>query len=166
MHAQQAAVNNSWGGLARAQEFGLTPIMWQLADLARWLDPRVNVITVVHSPRATPNLEERGLLRTMAQHSHRLVVMTWYGWHSLVAAYGIDPAKLVYIPHGVHFPARALARRQRAAGGTAGRTSAVTAATSRQLLADAGAALCLAGALALLLFLRCCTLEVSLPAVP
>lgn len=91
------------------QEFGLTPIMWQLADLARWLDPAVRVLTVVHSPRGTPNLEERGLLRAMAQHSEKLVVMTWYGWHSLVAAYGIAPAKLAYIPHGVKYPGRSRA---------------------------------------------------------
>ena len=60
------------------QEFGLTPIMWQLVDLARWLDRRIRVITVVHSPRATPNLEEQGLLRAISEFSERLVVMSWY----------------------------------------------------------------------------------------
>jgi hypothetical protein len=83
--------------------------MWQLADLARWLDPRVRVLTVVHSPRGSPSLEERGLLRAMAQHSERLIVMTWYGWHSLVAAYGLRPAKLAYIPHGVDLPQQNMA---------------------------------------------------------
>ena len=86
------------------QEFGVTPIMWQLADLARWLDPRITILTVVHSPRATPNLEELGLLRQMARHSKQLIVMTWFGWHSLVAAYGIPPEHVVYIPHGVDVP--------------------------------------------------------------
>ena len=82
----------------------MTPIMWQLADLARWLDPRIIVLAVVHSPRATPSLQERGLLREMAQHSRRLIVMTWFGWHSLVAAYGIPPQQAVFIPHGVDVP--------------------------------------------------------------
>ena len=51
--------------------------MWQLVDLARWLDPIINVFTVVHSPRATPNLEERGLVRAMSGVSRRLIVMSW-----------------------------------------------------------------------------------------
>ena len=51
--------------------------MWQLADVARWLDPRVHIFTVVHSPRATPNLEERGLLRALSEVSERLIVMSW-----------------------------------------------------------------------------------------
>ncbi|CAL8465900.1 g5436 [Coccomyxa elongata] len=86
------------------QEFGLTPVMWQLADVARWLDSRIHVLTVVHSPRATPNLEEQGLLRAMSEVSERLIVMNWYGWHSLIAAYGISPDKIVFIPHGVNIP--------------------------------------------------------------
>ena len=53
------------------------PIMWQLADLARWLDPVINVYTVVHNPRASPNNEERGILRAMSQVSRGMIVMTW-----------------------------------------------------------------------------------------
>ena len=59
------------------QEFGLTPIMWQLADLARWLDPAVEVHTVVHNPRALPDVEERGIIRGLSQISKRMIVMTW-----------------------------------------------------------------------------------------
>lgn len=59
------------------QEFGLTPVMWQIVDLARWLDPRIRILTVVHSPRAMPNLEERGIVRAMSEMSDRLIVMSW-----------------------------------------------------------------------------------------
>ena len=54
------------------------PIMWQLADLARWLDPVIKVYTVVHNPKAAPNTEERGIIRALSQVSHGMVVMTWY----------------------------------------------------------------------------------------
>ncbi|KAK9820039.1 hypothetical protein WJX72_005392 [[Myrmecia] bisecta] len=87
------------------QEFGLTPIMWQLAHLVGWLDPRLLVYTVVHTPRAYPNTEERGLLRQFARHSEYLVALSWHGVHSLEATYGISKAQVIYIPHGVEIPA-------------------------------------------------------------
>jgi hypothetical protein len=59
------------------QEFGITPIMWQLADLTRWLDPTIRKIAVLHSPFATPNLEERGLVRSLSENTDRLIVMSW-----------------------------------------------------------------------------------------
>ena len=59
------------------QEFGLTPTMWQLADLARWLDPAIKVHTVVHNPKAAPRVEERGIIRALSQVSERVIVMTW-----------------------------------------------------------------------------------------
>ena len=62
---------------AETQDFGLTPVMWQLADLARWLDPVIKMYTVVHNPRATPNVEERGVMRALSQVSDRMIVMTW-----------------------------------------------------------------------------------------
>lgn len=51
--------------------------MWQIVDLARWLDPRIHILTVVHSPRAVPNLEERGVVRAMSEMSDCLIVMSW-----------------------------------------------------------------------------------------
>ena len=51
--------------------------MWQLADLARWLDPVVKVHTVVHNPSAAPSVEERGVIRALSQVSERMIVMTW-----------------------------------------------------------------------------------------
>ena len=59
------------------QDFGLTPVMWQLADLARWLDPAIQVYTVAHNPRAAPNAEERGVMRALSQVSDRVIAMTW-----------------------------------------------------------------------------------------
>lgn len=115
------------------QEFGVTPIMWQLADLARWLDPRISVLTVVHSPRAAPTLQERGLLREMSRHSERLVVMTWFGWHSLVAAYGIPPQQVVFVPHGIDIPEQAAPDAD-----TATRRDSASRLLLRQLLANAG----------------------------
>jgi hypothetical protein len=48
------------------QEFGLTPIMWQMVDLLRWIEARTRVYSVIHTPRAYPSLEEVGLLRLHA----------------------------------------------------------------------------------------------------
>jgi hypothetical protein len=45
------------------QEYGLTPTMWQLADLARWLPASISLVTVVHSPHSHPNIEELGVIR-------------------------------------------------------------------------------------------------------
>ena len=72
-----AGANESIQGSTAMQEFGLTPIMWQLIDLARWLDPLIQVYTVVHNPKAAPSIEERGLIRALSQVSQRLIVMTW-----------------------------------------------------------------------------------------
>ena len=55
----------------------MTPVMWQLADLARWLDPAVKVYTVVHNPRAVPSVQERGIIRALSQDSEQMIVMTW-----------------------------------------------------------------------------------------
>lgn len=76
-HEEQRHATPLSDGWMRTQEFSLTPIMWQMVDVARWLDPRVHVFTVVHSPRARPNLEERGLLRALSEVSDRLIVMSW-----------------------------------------------------------------------------------------
>jgi glycosyltransferase involved in cell wall biosynthesis len=86
------------------QEYGLTSIQWQLNDIARWLAPFVHVITVVHTPRAYPNIEETGLVRQLADNSKYLVVMSWHAVHSLVHAYGIERSKIVFVPHGVTIP--------------------------------------------------------------
>ena len=77
MRNAYAGANESILGSTAVQEFGLTPIMWQLADLARWLDPLIQVFTVIHNPKAAPNIEERGLIRALSQVSQRLIVMTW-----------------------------------------------------------------------------------------
>ncbi|KAK9820019.1 hypothetical protein WJX72_005207 [[Myrmecia] bisecta] len=100
----EAALYINKGGFTHVviqQEFSLTPLMWQLADLARWINPQVAVYTVIHTPRAYPNVEERGIVRQFAKYSKYLIVMSWHAQHSLVAAYGISPAKVVFIPHGV-----------------------------------------------------------------
>lgn len=82
-------------------EFGLTPIMWQQADLLRWLSPEINVVTVFHTPRAYPNEEERALLRQVSRLSNSVVSMSHYACNSLKHAFGIPDEKLNMIPHGV-----------------------------------------------------------------
>lgn len=94
----------SFTHLIMQQEFGLTPIMWQLVDLVRWLDDGIKVLTVIHTPRAYPNLEETGVIRQLASLSDYLVVMSWHAWYSLNRAFGIDASKIFFIPHGVNIP--------------------------------------------------------------
>lgn len=84
------------------QEFGITWCMWQLFDLARWIYDKVTVITVVHSPKAYPTIEEKDLVFHMSRYSHKMVVMTWYALRSLKYVYGVDPSKVFFIPHGTH----------------------------------------------------------------
>lgn len=102
------------------QEYGLTPTMWQLADLVRWMQPSIPVYTVVHSPRSHPTVEELGLIRRLASLSKFLVVMSWHAKHSLEAAYGVDTGNVVFIPHGVVLLEGAAHRRtQQSADGSA-----------------------------------------------
>jgi hypothetical protein len=66
------------------QEYGLTPTMWQLADLARWLPTSVSLVTVVHSPRSHPNIEELGLIRRWAARGSACgVACTTMHYHAL-----------------------------------------------------------------------------------
>ena len=100
----EAALYINKGGYTHVviqQEYSLTPLMWQLADLARWVNPRVTKFTVVHTPRAYPSVEERGIIRQLARYSKYLIVMSWHAQHSLVAACGLPSAKVLFIPHGV-----------------------------------------------------------------
>lgn len=83
------------------QEFGITWCMWQFFDLVRWLKQSIQIITVVHAPLAYPTIEEKDLVYRLSLFSHKMVVMNWYGFHSLKHVYGVDSNKVYFIPHGV-----------------------------------------------------------------
>lgn len=63
-----------------------------------------SVVTTLHtiSPRLGP--EQRRVLRAVVERSDRVVTMARKGCHILVNAFGVDPDKIVVVPHGV--PAR------------------------------------------------------------
>ncbi|KAM0683723.1 hypothetical protein MDAP_001299 [Mitosporidium daphniae] len=82
-------------------EFGLTPVMWQQADLLRWISPEISVVTVFHTPRAYPNEEERAFIRQLSRLSQSVVSMSHYACHSLKNAFGVPASKVMMIPHGV-----------------------------------------------------------------
>ncbi len=58
-----------------------------------------------------------------------------YGWHSLTAAYGINPENVVFIPHGVSIPKGSTHQRHLAATDMA----SMNGGYLRSLLADSGA---------------------------
>ena len=92
---------NSYSNVIIQQEFGISPVQWQILDLARWISPGIQLTTIVHTPRAYPNLEERDLIRQLGEFSQHMVFMSWYGYHSAVFTYGIQKTKCFFIPHGV-----------------------------------------------------------------
>ncbi len=63
---------------------------------------RMPVITTLHTVLQTPSEEQLGIVRSLAEHSHSVVVMAHRAHSLLRDVYGIDEAKSVYIPHGIH----------------------------------------------------------------
>ena len=93
--------SNNYSNVIIQQEFGISPIQWQLLDLARWVSPSIKITTVVHTPKAYPNIEEVELIRQFGNISRNLVFMSWHGKYSAMNVYGIEASKCFFIPHGV-----------------------------------------------------------------
>ena len=63
---------------------------------------RMPVITTLHTVLHAPTGEQLGIVKSLAEHSQFLVVMAHRARSLLHDVYGIDEAKAVYIPHGIH----------------------------------------------------------------
>lgn len=96
------AINASGAEVVTLQhEYGIFggPDGVYLLDLLDQL--RAPVVTTCHTVLKEPSPSQRSIMREIADASERLVVMTEKGREFLVDSYGIDPAKLSIIPHGI-----------------------------------------------------------------
>jgi glycosyltransferase involved in cell wall biosynthesis len=62
---------------------------------------RVPLVTTLHTVTSNPNDEQRAIVRELAAHSARLVVMNETGRILLGSAYDLDTAHVEVIPHGI-----------------------------------------------------------------
>lgn len=93
-----------------------------LLQLLRGLD--VPAITTLHTVFSDPPPAHRAVTRELARHSEALVVLARSAIPMLRDAYGIDPAKIRFVPHGIPsvHRRRGLRRETKAALGFADRT--------------------------------------------
>ncbi len=82
-------------------EFGIFggPAGSHVLELIRRL--HMPVITVLHTVLSEPDLDQRSVLREIAQVSDRLVVMNHFASELLHDIYQVPLAKITYIPHGI-----------------------------------------------------------------
>lgn len=82
-------------------EFGIYggPAGSHLLDLLR--DVRMPVVTTLHTVLSEPNDDQRHVMEQLDLLSNRFIVMAERGQRMLETIYGIDPAKIDLIPHGV-----------------------------------------------------------------
>jgi len=71
-------------------------------DLADAL--RLPIITTLHTVPERPTPSQRLILHRLGDRSARVVVLAPRAQRMLSETYGVDPAKIVYIPHGVPTP--------------------------------------------------------------
>ncbi|MCW1885303.1 glycosyltransferase family 4 protein [Luteolibacter flavescens] len=62
---------------------------------------RKPVVITLHTVLKSPDADQREVMRRLDELSERFVVMAERGQHLLEEVYGIDPAKIDLIPHGV-----------------------------------------------------------------
>jgi len=87
----------------------------------------VPIVTTLHTVLNTPTREQYRMVRSLACHSHKLVLMSHTGIDLLKRVYGISSEKIKYIPHGVpNIPQRPVELMKQKLG-LAGRTTILTA---------------------------------------
>lgn len=59
------------------------------------------VVTVLHTVLKKPSLSQKRVLTELAEHSDRMVVMSENSRHLLADVYGVEPARVRLIPHGI-----------------------------------------------------------------
>ena len=69
--------------------------------LAFMREVRMPVVTTLHTVLRDPDEHQRAVMTQIDALSNRLIVMAERGRHLLEAVYGVDPAKIDLIPHGV-----------------------------------------------------------------
>jgi glycosyltransferase involved in cell wall biosynthesis len=82
-------------------EFGIFggPAGSYLLELLRGLS--APVVTTLHTVLLKPNADQHRVMRELTAHSNRLVVMAERGRMILEEVYGVSPAKIDLIPHGI-----------------------------------------------------------------
>jgi glycosyltransferase involved in cell wall biosynthesis len=82
-------------------EFGIYggPAGSYLLDFLRQV--RMPVVTTLHTVLQEPNADQRAVMEQIDALSSRIIVMAERGQKMLESVYGIDPAKIDLIPHGV-----------------------------------------------------------------
>ncbi len=82
-------------------EFGIYggPAGSHLLDFLR--EVRKPVVTTLHTVLSEPNADQRMVMEQLDLLSNRFIVMAERGQRMLESIYGIDPAKIDLIPHGV-----------------------------------------------------------------
>ncbi|MDA1061344.1 MAG: glycosyltransferase family 4 protein [Chloroflexi bacterium] len=83
---------------------------------------RIPLVTTLHTVTSNPSEEQRAVVRALAAHSERLVVMNESGRALLGSAYAVDPSRIEAIPHGIPVIPRADRAAARARLGLDGRT--------------------------------------------
>ena len=70
--------------------------------LLRLIEPlRAPVVTTLHTVLTAPNKDQHHVIRALARHSSRLVVMTAMGREILTRVWGVPAEKIAVIPHGI-----------------------------------------------------------------
>ena len=82
-------------------EFGIYggPAGSHLMEFLR--DVRIPVVTTLHTVLREPSDLQRGVMKQLDQLSNRFIVMAEHGREMLETIYGVSPAKIDLIPHGV-----------------------------------------------------------------
>ncbi|WP_164100545.1 glycosyltransferase family 4 protein [Candidatus Laterigemmans baculatus] len=82
-------------------EFGIYggPAGSYLIPLLR--DLRMPVVTILHTVLDNPDPDQRRVILELAKLSARLIVMSERGKRFLIDIYGIQPAKIAVVPHGI-----------------------------------------------------------------
>jgi len=62
---------------------------------------RMPIVTTLHTVLEKPSARQRDVIQEIADISDRLVVMTETGRRFLEQVYGVDPARVAVIPHGI-----------------------------------------------------------------
>src|SRR5690606_10860458 len=62
---------------------------------------RMPIVTTLHTVLEKPSARQRDVIQEIADISDRLVVMTEPGRRFLEQVYGVDPARVAVIPHGI-----------------------------------------------------------------
>jgi glycosyltransferase involved in cell wall biosynthesis len=83
---------------------------------------RIPLITTLHTVTSDPSDEQRAVVRELAAHSARLVVMNDTGRKFLASAYALSPEHVEVIPHGIPVIPRTDRAGARARLGLDGRT--------------------------------------------